>query len=101
MSRYILEIHKLHQTRFLNVCFILISQLIANGLLGALGEVVQKPVEEVPRKEQDQNLLKLKMVEMNAVAVTWRHNHVIQTIVEVHTYKTHTNYTKQDFLIHL
>ena len=37
--------------------FILISQLIANGLHGALGKVVQEAVEEVPRKDTDRNLL--------------------------------------------
>ena len=37
--------------------FILISQLIANGLHGAHGKVVQEAVEEVPRKDTDQHLL--------------------------------------------
>ena len=63
--------------------FILISQLIANGLHGALGKVVQEAVEEVPRKEQDQYRFMLKMVEMDAVAVTHIHVHVIETHVEV------------------
>ena len=49
--------------------FILISQLIANGLHGALGKYVQEAVEEVHRKDTDQNPLQLKMVEMNAVEV--------------------------------
>ena len=66
----------------------------------ALGKVVQKPVEEVPRKEQDQNLLKLKMVEMNALAVTQIHVLVIQTIVQVLLNNhTHTYYTLQDPLL--
>ena len=34
-----------------------ISQLIANGLYGALGKVVREAVEEVPRKDTDRNLL--------------------------------------------
>ena len=63
--------------------FFLISQLIVNGVLGALGEVVPELVEEVPRKEQDQYRFMLKMVEMDAVAVTHIHVHVIETHVEV------------------
>ena len=39
------------------IYIILISQLIANGLLGALGKFVPADVEEVPRKDTDRNLL--------------------------------------------
>ena len=78
---------------------ILISQLIANGVHGALGKVVREAVEEVPKKEHDQNWLKLNMVGVNAVAVTQTQVYVIQTIVQV--LMKHTHYTKQNFLLYM
>ena len=48
---------------------ILISQLIANGVHGALGTVVRKAVDGAPKKDTDQYLFMLNMVEMDALAV--------------------------------
>ena len=55
---------------------ILISQLIANGVHGALGTVVRKAVDGELKQDTDTNLFMLNMVEMNAMAVLVRHNHV-------------------------
>ena len=54
-------------------------------------------MEEVPKKEHDQYWLKLKMVGVNAVAVTQTQVYVIQTIVQV--LMKHTHYTKQNLLL--
>ena len=56
-------------------------------------------MEEVPKKEHDQYWLKLKMVGVNAVAVTQTQVHVIHTIVQVLI--KHTHYTKENFLLYM
>ena len=60
---------------------ILISQLIANGVHGALGTVVRKAVDGELKQDTDTNLFMLNMVEMNAMAVLVRHNHVKYKVV--------------------
>ena len=55
---------------------ILISQLIANGVHGAIGTVARQAVDGAPKKDTDQYLFMLNMVEMDALAVTVSQNHV-------------------------
>ena len=68
--------YTLYQTKLLTIYVILISQLIANGVHGAIGTVARQAVDGAPKKDTDQYLFMLNMVEMDALAVTVIQNHV-------------------------
>ena len=55
---------------------ILISQLIANGVHGAIGTVARQAVDGALKKDTDLYLFLLNMVEMDALAVPVNQNGV-------------------------